>query len=255
MLARTDLAVLPAAQRSGPHAHPSLHPQSTLARPRPQQRAARRSRAFGNGQDRPDPPRLRPVRSADQRGRLVRGRRRQPPPLARRPAGRSARPPDQGLPPPQLVVASRAVVAAVGRNDPRPRARARLGRRAQCASARSRIRADHRQELSSPIVGDLVGALYNLCRLNKPRQRIAAEAGAIGPLVAICRRDTPVRQLARPIICELAHGDAATRKLLWPHGGPQIYVELLLDPYWAAPALEAIAAWCVGSLRGRRLTN
>lgn len=110
------------------------------------------------------------------------------------------------------------------------------------------------KELSSPIVGDLVGALYNLCRLNKPRQRIAAEAGAIGPLVAICRRDTPVRQLARPIICELAHGDAATRKLLWPHGGPQIYVELLADPYWAAPALEAIAAWCVGGRIRSNLT-
>ncbi|VDB91802.1 unnamed protein product [Peniophora sp. CBMAI 1063] len=97
----------------------------------------------------------------------------------------------------------------------------------------------HSTEMSNHIFQ----ALYNLCRLNKGRQEEAAQAGIIPCLVRIVRSASPLKQLALPILCDLASAGKSCRTLLWQHGGLNLYIELLTDPYFQVSALESVLAW------------
>jgi hypothetical protein len=88
-------------------------------------------------------------------------------------------------------------------------------------------------------------AMYNLCRLNKGRQEEAAQAGVIPSLVRIITSTSPLRQLALPILCDLASAGKSCRTMLWQHSGLSIYVQLLTDPYFQVSALESILSWYV----------
>lgn len=86
---------------------------------------------------------------------------------------------------------------------------------------------------------------YNLCRLNKPRQEEAAQAGIIPCLKRVIPTKSPLKQFALPILCDLASASKSCRILLWQHDGFSLYLKLLDDPYFQATALEAIFAWFV----------
>lgn len=87
------------------------------------------------------------------------------------------------------------------------------------------------------------GHTCTVCRLNKPRQEEAAQAGLIPQLLRIARTASPLRQFALPILCDFAHAGKSTRKMLNQQGGLDFYLKLLEDPYWQAQALEAILVW------------
>ncbi|KZV66238.1 hypothetical protein PENSPDRAFT_755870 [Peniophora sp. CONT] len=97
----------------------------------------------------------------------------------------------------------------------------------------------HSTEMSNHIFQ----ALYNLCRLNKGRQEEAAQAGIIPCLIRIVQSASPLKQLALPILCDLASAGKSCRTLLWQHGGLGLYIELLTDPYFQVSALESVLAW------------
>lgn len=84
--------------------------------------------------------------------------------------------------------------------------------------------------------------LFNLCRIDKTRQTEAAFVGAIPILKQIIANDRPVKDLAIPMICTMAH-NSECRKILWSQGGLDIYLKLLLDTSWRVNAFEAIAVW------------
>lgn len=84
---------------------------------------------------------------------------------------------------------------------------------------------------------------FNLCRLNKPRQEEAAQAGIISCLKRVIETSSPVKQFALPILCDLASAGKSCRMLLWQHDGLSMYLKLLNDPYFQVSALEAILAW------------
>lgn len=89
----------------------------------------------------------------------------------------------------------------------------------------------------------MVNALYNLCRLSKPRQEEAALAGAIPILQRVVKSSSPLKQFALPILCDFAHTSKTCRKLLWQKDGFAFYLGLLRDPFWGITALESILAW------------
>jgi hypothetical protein len=93
----------------------------------------------------------------------------------------------------------------------------------------------------------VVNALYNLCRLSKPRQEEAALAGAIPILQRVVKSSSPLKQFALPILCDFAHTSKTCRKLLWQKDGFAFYLGLLRDPFWGITALESILAWSVSS--------
>lgn len=86
---------------------------------------------------------------------------------------------------------------------------------------------------------------YNLCRLNRSRQEEAAQAGIIPSLKRVIDSQSPLKQFALPIFCDLASAGKSCRILLWQHEGLQMYLRLLTDPYFGVSALEAIVSWCV----------
>ncbi|KAG8729498.1 hypothetical protein FRC11_008644, partial [Ceratobasidium sp. 423] len=96
---------------------------------------------------------------------------------------------------------------------------------------------------SAEIANHIFQTCFNLCRLNKGRQEEAAQAGIIPNLVRIAETNSPLKQFALPILCDLASAGKSCRTYLWQHNGLELYLRLLLDPYFQVSALEAILAW------------
>jgi serine/threonine protein kinase len=88
--------------------------------------------------------------------------------------------------------------------------------------------------------------IFNLCRINKRRQEQAATHGIIPHLQRLITENAQrshYRQLALPIICDLAHTSGATRIELWKHDGVPFFVNLLKENYWQTFALNSLAVW------------
>lgn len=79
--------------------------------------------------------------------------------------------------------------------------------------------------------------------MNKSRQEEAAQAGIIPCLRRVSEGNSPLKQFALPILCDLASAGKACRACLWQHDGLQMYIKLLSDPYFQVSALEAILSW------------
>jgi hypothetical protein len=93
------------------------------------------------------------------------------------------------------------------------------------------------------ISNNVLHILFNLCRLNKTRQEDAALSGLIPLLQRVVKTERPLKELALPILCDMAHSGYVGRKVLWQHQGLQFYISLLTDKYWQTTALDAIFVW------------
>jgi hypothetical protein len=93
------------------------------------------------------------------------------------------------------------------------------------------------------ISNNVLHILFNLCRLSRPRQEDAALNGLIPLLQHVVRTERPLKELALPILCDMAHCGYVGRKVLWQNKGLQFYISLLADKYWQVTALDAILIW------------
>ncbi|CAG8571445.1 10424_t:CDS:2, partial [Dentiscutata heterogama] len=93
------------------------------------------------------------------------------------------------------------------------------------------------------ISNQVLNTMFNLCRINKSRQEEAAKVGIIPHLKYFASNKTPLKQFALPILCDMAHTGQVCRDLLWKHNILQLYLDLLVDPFYQVNALEAILAW------------
>ncbi|KAJ1919937.1 Protein kinase of the Mitotic Exit Network [Tieghemiomyces parasiticus] len=110
--------------------------------------------------------------------------------------------------------------------------------------------------LTSKIVHLVSILLFRLCHLDADRRHRAVRAGAVPMWIQIGRVSRTLRPYTLPLLYELAHapvtsaggpdlptdGVAQFHELLWEHGAWTLYVQLLTDPEWAVPALEALVA-------------
>jgi hypothetical protein len=87
----------------------------------------------------------------------------------------------------------------------------------------------------------VLSALFNLCKINKRRQEQAAENGIIPHLMLFIMSDSPLKQYALPLLCDMAHASRNSREQLRAHGGLDVYLSLLDDEYWSVIALDSIA--------------
>lgn len=53
--------------------------------------------------------------------------------------------------------------------------------------------------------------------------------------------DSPLKQYALPLLCDMAHASRNSREQLRSHGGLDVYLSLLDDEYWSVIALDSIA--------------
>ncbi|GER57856.1 protein kinase [Striga asiatica] len=87
----------------------------------------------------------------------------------------------------------------------------------------------------------VLNALFNLCKINKRRQEQAAENGIIPHLMHFIMSDSPLKQYALPLLCDMAHASRNSREQLRAHGGLDVYLSLLEDELWSVTALDSIA--------------
>ncbi|CAK7337960.1 unnamed protein product [Dovyalis caffra] len=87
----------------------------------------------------------------------------------------------------------------------------------------------------------VLNALFNLCKINKRRQEQAAENGIIPHLMNFIMLDSPLKQHALPLLCDMAHASRNSREQLRAHGGLDVYLSLLDDMVWSMTALDSIA--------------
>ncbi|KAG6718191.1 hypothetical protein I3842_04G138100 [Carya illinoinensis] len=95
--------------------------------------------------------------------------------------------------------------------------------------------------LVSQIYHEVLNALFNLCKINKRRQEQAAENGIIPHLMQFIMSDSPLKQYALPLLCDMAHASRNSREQLRAHGGLDVYLSLLEDGDWSVTALDSIA--------------
>eukprot|EP01113_Clastostelium_recurvatum_P037254 TRINITY_DN5420_c0_g2_i1.p1 TRINITY_DN5420_c0_g2~~TRINITY_DN5420_c0_g2_i1.p1 ORF type:complete len:1097 (-),score=420.63 TRINITY_DN5420_c0_g2_i1:391-3681(-) len=92
------------------------------------------------------------------------------------------------------------------------------------------------------IHNQVLNTMYNLCRIDPERQALAAAAGIIPHLQRFITSNSPLKQFALPIICDLAHVKRA-REELWKHRGVDFYLDLLRERYWQVNALDSLSVW------------
>ncbi|CAJ1933825.1 unnamed protein product [Sphenostylis stenocarpa] len=95
--------------------------------------------------------------------------------------------------------------------------------------------------LVSEIHHEVLNALFNLCKINKRRQEQAAENGIIPHLMQFITSNSPLKQYALPLLCDMAHASRNSREQLRAHGGLDVYLNLLEDQLWSVTALDSIA--------------
>ncbi|KAL1568774.1 MAP3K epsilon protein kinase 1 [Salvia divinorum] len=95
--------------------------------------------------------------------------------------------------------------------------------------------------LVSQVHHEVLNALFNLCKINKRRQEQAAENGIIPHLLHFIMSDSPLRQYALPLLCDMAHASRNSREQLRAHGGLDVYLSLLEDNIWSVTSLDSIA--------------
>ncbi|XP_042498274.1 MAP3K epsilon protein kinase 1-like isoform X2 [Macadamia integrifolia] len=95
--------------------------------------------------------------------------------------------------------------------------------------------------LISQIQHEVLKALFNLCKINKRRQEQAAESGIIPHLMRFIMSDSPLKQYALPLLCDMAHASRNSREQLRAHGGLDVYLSLLDNELWSVTALDSLA--------------
>ncbi|CAL0318536.1 unnamed protein product [Lupinus luteus] len=95
--------------------------------------------------------------------------------------------------------------------------------------------------LVSQIHHEVLNTLFNLCKINKRRQEQAAENGIIPHLMQFITSNSPLKQYALPLLCDMAHSSHNSREQLTAHGCLDAYLNLLEDKDWCVTALDSIA--------------
>lgn len=85
--------------------------------------------------------------------------------------------------------------------------------------------------------------IFNYCYLNHVRETDLVKLGALPYFKELSKINLPFRQFVLPIMCELVHCEKYVRNSLMRHHILDVYLNLLLDPYWQANALDAILNW------------
>lgn len=105
-----------------------------------------------------------------------------------------------------------------------------------------RLLSDTTLESYQEVANHILTTLFNLCRIDKARQYEAATVGLIPILKRIISNDRPLKDMALPMLCSMAHNKDC-RRLLWSQRGLEFYLQILADPSWQVNAFEAIVVW------------
>lgn len=96
---------------------------------------------------------------------------------------------------------------------------------------------------ATDLENQIAHTIFNVCRISKERQTVAASLGIIPYLKYFVKSNGSVKQFALPILCEMAHASKTCREKLWKSNVLETYLSMLSDKYWQTVALDAIVVW------------
>lgn len=86
-------------------------------------------------------------------------------------------------------------------------------------------------------------SLYNCCYLNHGKELELVKLGAVPIYKELSKINLPFRQFVLPILCEFVYCDNYVRQMLYKHSILNVYLNLLVDPYWHSNAMDSILHW------------
>ncbi|RUS20588.1 hypothetical protein BC937DRAFT_94880 [Endogone sp. FLAS-F59071] len=95
----------------------------------------------------------------------------------------------------------------------------------------------------SEVHNQVLNTIFNLCRIDRQRQEEAALAGVVPHLMRLVQANSPLKQLALPILCDMANAGPGCRNVLWSYDVLRFYLGLLKTQYWQGNAFEALVIW------------
>lgn len=107
-----------------------------------------------------------------------------------------------------------------------------------------RVLARHDGPMVTDMHNHALNALFNLTKLDPERQFTAAQDGVVPHLMYIIESQSPLRQFALPLMCDLAHVRRA-RTELWKCRAVEFYLDLLQDKFWMSNALDSLSSWLI----------
>lgn len=119
-------------------------------------------------------------------------------------------------------------------------------------SQQQQVSALYDNPRASDVHNQVLMTLYNVCRINKVRQEIAAESGVVPCLQRVILVNSPMNQFALPMLCDLAHGSKKCLNELWRHDCVNFYLRILRRQYWQTNALDSLAVWISADLVERK---
>lgn len=99
--------------------------------------------------------------------------------------------------------------------------------------------------LNDQCKNSILPCIYNMCRINRRRQDLAATLGIVPALKKVVQDKSPMKEFALPILLDFAHTSKTTRAELWKNDCVTFFVDLLEghSQYWQAIALNSLAVW------------
>lgn len=86
-------------------------------------------------------------------------------------------------------------------------------------------------------------SIYNCCYLNHNKELELVKLGAIPIFKELSKINLPFRQFVLPILCEFVYCENYVRQMLIRFNIVNVYLNLLLDPYWHSNAMDSILHW------------
>lgn len=86
-------------------------------------------------------------------------------------------------------------------------------------------------------------SIYNCCYLNHSKELELVKLGAVPIFKELSKINLPFRQFVLPILCEFVYCDTFVRQMLHKYAVADVYLNLLVDPYWHSNAMDSILHW------------
>lgn len=86
-------------------------------------------------------------------------------------------------------------------------------------------------------------SIYNCCYLNHSKELELVKLGVVPIFKELSKINLPFRQFVLPVLCEFVYCESYVRQMLFKFNIFEVYLNLLVDPYWQSNALDSILHW------------
>lgn len=93
------------------------------------------------------------------------------------------------------------------------------------------------------VLNTVCPSLYNCCYLNHTKEIEVIKLGILPIFKNLYKINLPSRQFVLPLLCEFVYCDGYVRQMLGKYDILNVYLSLLVDPYWHSNAMDSLLYW------------